>query len=443
MRRREVAGRLAVFLCLLLLAPFTLSGARASEPRPEAEGIVAILAIDQRSNLRGIEDNASLIDGFLEKVRAFGIPVTIERIDPNRVTPGAIVARIRALDPALLRDRTLLFYYAGHGGTEPARGHFLGTRGGPLFRSVLRAEILAHDPRLALILTDCCSVETRWTAEYYPTPVYPRPSERIARNLLLQHEGLVDINAASYRPEQGIDQVACYSDLAPPGGIFTNALVKLFGSQSVPVVSDPAEEGAERADDFLTWDEAFTELLTMTAREYRRFRELVLESPTGSGRPPIGAVRPEDLRLIAAQRSQDPQAFGALAVPAGGALVRPPDPEAPRPRLGARVRTLSGIGGVEVVDVTPGTPASRVHVLRDFQALPGHYSLRRGDWILFANDVRVRNAREFLDVVATVPPGGTLKLEGEEVDPQTGRRRPYVATATLEGSPSASGAPRD
>lgn len=354
---------------LLLAVLWTPIVARAEGP-PETGGIIAVVAVDQRSRIRGIEANAKLLDGLFETLRGCGIPLTVERIDPDRVSPGEIVARIRALDANLARTRTLLFYYAGHGATEPRRGHFLSTSGGPLFRSALRAEILAKDPPLALILTDSCSVEVTWTVPFGFTPLIPPPTERVLRNLFLQHRGLVDINASTYRAEEGIDQVACYSDIPGPthGGIFTNSLIEMLGVEPMAVAGEADAPALHHhdldRDSFLTWDEAFDCLRTKTATNYAHFREMLLPLDPAGG-PMMRVVRPEDLRRISAQPSQDPQAFGALAVRSDGPPPTAPEATEPgRPRLGVTMRTLPGVGGVEIREVVPGSPASRVRVIQ-------------------------------------------------------------------------------
>jgi hypothetical protein len=52
---------------------------------------------------------------------------------------------------------TLVFYYSGHGGYHLSKGHFLALHWGKLYRSALLAAMKKQQPRLVVVLTDCCA----------------------------------------------------------------------------------------------------------------------------------------------------------------------------------------------------------------------------------------------------------------------------------------------
>src|SRR5437667_9272958 len=51
----------------------------------------------------------------------------------------------------------LLFYFTGHGGIDTQRGHLYELRDGRLFKAELLQAMRQHNPRLTVVLSDCCS----------------------------------------------------------------------------------------------------------------------------------------------------------------------------------------------------------------------------------------------------------------------------------------------
>jgi hypothetical protein len=73
----------------------------------------------------------------------------------SKVTAEKILAYYAALQTQ--PSETLVFYYSGHGGLKAGKGHFLALRAGHLYRKDLLAAMTKHQPRLVVVLTDCCA----------------------------------------------------------------------------------------------------------------------------------------------------------------------------------------------------------------------------------------------------------------------------------------------
>jgi hypothetical protein len=99
---------------------------------------------------------------------------------------------------------TLFFFYSGHGGTDPKRGHFfsLGSRG-YLYRSEVRSLLAAAKPRQAILLSDCCSdiiAISGDTSSELPENLGsdqgPKVNTKLMRRLLLNSGGVVDMTSS-------------------------------------------------------------------------------------------------------------------------------------------------------------------------------------------------------------------------------------------------------
>src|SRR5262249_31158963 len=149
-------------------------------------------------------------------------------------------------------DDVLLFFYTGHGATVEGRGHVLTTSHGNVDRAVVRSEMQARRARLCILLTDCCSTVVRLRPRG-PMPAGPAPGESrvspLARCLLLQHNGTVDLTSSSYGE-------ASWSD-TERGGLFTHALSLALASPSIELFD-------KDNDGFVTWSEFFDEVRIAT-----------------------------------------------------------------------------------------------------------------------------------------------------------------------------------
>jgi hypothetical protein len=442
-------SRIALIVVGVLVSLRAASSARAQETPgpPRADGIEAIVVADTARGPIGTDVSERNMLDLLDRVRNMGIPVHVARVEGYAITPGSVLASVRRLDPGAMKSRTLLFYYAGHGGTDPKSGHFLRTPGGDLARSVLLAEIRAKSPRLSVVLTDCCSTRSTFKG---PAPPAPMPSERRAiENLLLQHRGIVDVNSSSCLPDRGVYQSAFYHPAM--GGLFTFAFTRMFAEVD-PIFEREPDEELERLrpgskaefdynrrfhsmrpwyqdrdeDGFLDWNEAVDHLGGVTMQLYQGYKDQVRKGMLAV------QANPGDVRTLLSQVGQDPQVFGPLAVRSDKpAIVEPPRPEpARKPRLGVVPEDRYERGGAYVVikSLEPRSPATRVRPWKGGRRAEEAVTLKVGDSITRVNNVRVRGRADLLRLLDDVPPGGEVNLSGK--DAKTGRD--YEVSATLD-----------
>ena len=235
----------------LLLAATLVGRVDGSPPPPELRTVHALLVIDTLSDLgESVKVDGERIDHLLSnklpRDRAEILVLTGKDVNAN-----AILSHFRSLKVG--RDDALFFYYAGHGATDPQKGHFLalqelGTK--PLLRADLRRAMQELQPGLIVIVTDCCS--TRFplpgkTRRILPDKGNAASIDPVLRCLLYQSRGVVDITAASGDASFGDDH---------EGGIFTASFAKL--------VEDGIAGSDANKDGFVSWPEFFSRLQTQT-----------------------------------------------------------------------------------------------------------------------------------------------------------------------------------
>lgn len=135
--------------------------------------------------------------------------------------PETALQAIRSLDVAAGQD-TVVFYYSGHGGfDETSHGHMFFPSQKNMYRKDVREAIAQKNPRLAVIISDTCSV-------FIKVPV-PPPSAGaphleeptpIFQALFFRPQGLVDIGSTQPGQEAWGDS---------NGGLFTRSLGKYIG----------------------------------------------------------------------------------------------------------------------------------------------------------------------------------------------------------------------
>lgn len=96
----------------------------------------------------------SILEAMLAK-QHLAERATIDMMTGKQVTPDKILAYYKNLK--FDANEALLFYYSGHGGFHLKKGHFLALTHGKLYRADLIAAMTASQPRLCVLLTDCCS----------------------------------------------------------------------------------------------------------------------------------------------------------------------------------------------------------------------------------------------------------------------------------------------
>jgi hypothetical protein len=80
---------------------------------------------------------------------------TIDMVTGSQVNPGYVLSYYDKLP--VEADEALVFYFSGHGAYNGAKGHFMQFTHGPLFRKDLLAAMQKYNPRLVVLLTDCCA----------------------------------------------------------------------------------------------------------------------------------------------------------------------------------------------------------------------------------------------------------------------------------------------
>jgi hypothetical protein len=245
----------ALFIALTTLA--LLPRPAQAEPPQELRKLHALLVIDTRTDLR----DSVLIDG--ERVKHMlvcGIPkdrleLTVFR--DKDVTTARILEYYKAHKVG--STDAMLFYYAGHGATDPQKGHWLALQElhtAPLVRADLRAAMQQHRPGLSIILSDCCSDRLK-----IPNP--PQKNFRavdagsldpVLRCLFFQHRGIVDITASTDNVAYGDDH---------DGGLFTRALVSQVKKGRALL--------DKNRDNFVSWAEIFPRVRAETEGSFDRW----------------------------------------------------------------------------------------------------------------------------------------------------------------------------
>lgn len=239
-----------VIICLSAV----LTGGPAVAQAPELTRLHALLVVDTRS---GLGESVVLDGRRVKSLLQTGIPPN--RLDvtvydkPSQLTRESILRYYRNLKTG--PSEAVVFYYAGHGATDPSKGHFLALQElhtEPLTRDELRQAMLQKNPGLAVLLTDCCSNRYElkkknrdvWDSEH-------REFNPVVRNLFFQQRGVVDLTASTGAEAFGDEH---------QGGIFTRTLGKLLLSKSETLDTN--------RDGFVDWKEFFPRLQNETEKVF-------------------------------------------------------------------------------------------------------------------------------------------------------------------------------
>ena len=248
--RRRSGPLRSIGLGLVLLTG--TGGEVLAQPRPpELRKVHALLVVD---TLSGLGESVKVDGERIEKLLSENLPrdrAEIRVLTGKDVNAEAILAYYRNLKVG--RDDALFFYYAGHGATDPEKGHFLALQelnSKPLLRADLRRAMQEHQPGLVVLMTDCCSSRFKLpgkTRRVYADGGTARTIQPVLRCLFYQSRGVVDITAASGNASFGDDH---------DGGIFTRTFDKLVRAE-IPR-SDTDRDG------FVSWPEFFSRLQAET-----------------------------------------------------------------------------------------------------------------------------------------------------------------------------------
>jgi HEAT repeat protein len=171
-------------------------------------------------------------------------------------------------------EDTLVFVGLSHGVIDPVRGHYLEMSSGRLYRSQLRQAMEARNPRLLVLWTGSCAApayrfdrpQSRLNPPYpaalglksdslepLPAALQTRNTDggnHLLRNLLLEHRGVVDVNASM----AGTLAYASFGHYQ----YFIQGLATL--------VQRPPHDLDSNGDGFITWQEFLPALQRRTAQ---------------------------------------------------------------------------------------------------------------------------------------------------------------------------------
>jgi hypothetical protein len=248
---------------------FSASRSFAEQPTPvgerpapalELRKLHALLVIDTRS---GLGKSVSIDGHRIEYLLKDGIPrarLELTILKDKDVTKDRILQYYRNLKAD--NSDALLFYYAGHGATDPSKGHFLALqelKTQPLLRTDLRRAMQEKKPGLIVLLTDCCSQTYKLSQDVKATQdasdVTTKVKELmnpVLRCLFFRHRGVVDITAADNNTSAFGDDLG--------GGVFTRTLGFLLYSKVENLVAGQ--------DKFVTWQTFFPRLQCATEKAF-------------------------------------------------------------------------------------------------------------------------------------------------------------------------------
>ena len=99
-----------------------LPGLLAHGPEVESRRLRALILIDTESRLAGLDQDQEHMEAMVREFKKRGVAdVTVLR--EKKVTKDKVLEFFRAESDA--STDTVLFYYSGHGATDPRLGHFI------------------------------------------------------------------------------------------------------------------------------------------------------------------------------------------------------------------------------------------------------------------------------------------------------------------------------
>jgi hypothetical protein len=245
---------------LLAAVAVVVGGACAPAADPPPGKLYALLAIDTASNLR---DSVEVDGGQMDRLLKANVPAArldLQTLTGTKLTAAAVAAHFKGLK--VRPEDTVLLFYAGHGATDPDKGHAFVPQMGkvpPVFRSDVRDAMKKTGAGLVVLLSDCCSTKSRLAGKpgYGATrPVTPAAGTAIhptLGDLFFGHRGVVDVTAAT-------DGEASWGD-PQGGGLFTRTLAR-------QLVRPPSALDAD-GDKFVSWKEFFPAVQKGTEGEYK------------------------------------------------------------------------------------------------------------------------------------------------------------------------------
>ena len=288
-------------------------------------------------------------------------------LDMEEVNPDSILEAVSKIKPA--PSDTLVVYYSGHAANDSAAGgHYFQFRDASgktseLQRRILLAAMKEKKPRLAVLLTDCCNIDSKSTGhskekDSDPTPESPESVSPLFESLFLRPEGVVDITSSKKGEASFVDSTS-----KRRGSCFTYPMVALLQKH--------------KNDGAMTW-EKFVALLKTDVQ--KAFEE---SWPNGYRfDPPMNGVY--------TQKTQTVEVYGTLPGTNPVVVVRQ------GPRFGVRAVDNGGTG-VRITELFPNSPG--------FNA-----GFEVGDIILEINGRPINSEKIYSDAVDESPKRMNVKL---------------------------------
>ncbi len=156
--KRHQLGAVRLVVAVLLYAAWAPAPAAGQAPQ-EVKRVRVLLALDTDDRMGatwGLDgDNLRLLIEHAVKKQGLAGRVTIDQFTGKQCAPQFILGYYQNLNTG--PDEALLFYFSGHGGYDGKKGHFLALTRGALYRRDLLAAMATKNPRLRVVLTDCCA----------------------------------------------------------------------------------------------------------------------------------------------------------------------------------------------------------------------------------------------------------------------------------------------
>jgi hypothetical protein len=210
----------------LVVAAAAWAAAPAAAVAPQrVHALIVADTLDPR-----IGDSTAVDRDNVKGLLTSGIPasrLSLTVLDGTSVTRERILGTIQRM--GVQPTDTVVFWFAGHGGTDRTYGHALAMTGPRsfLYRSELLAAIAAKKPRLTVVMTDCCAniVNLKPSPPAANMASLQAPDVRsVMQRLLFRHSGLVDWNGCSRGEEAGGTNT--------DGGLFTDSFVRMVRSMT-------------------------------------------------------------------------------------------------------------------------------------------------------------------------------------------------------------------
>lgn len=243
--------------------------------------------------------------------------MNVVNVDGNMATPDAIRRTISGVKPD--KNDTVVFYYSGHAGNAGADGgqffHLKDEKEittNELTRANVRDLLCQNNPRLVVLLTDCCNVfAPRGDKEIflYNSRGNAAPSDftPVMKTLFIEPRGVIDVTSS---------KVGQYSYATESGSIATLSWIQVFNEINSSLKENPSAKKS--------WRDALQEITVASDTIFKK------EYPNGS---------PEG------QKTQIPHVYESPGLP----------------RFGVRVVTLE-FGNVKVDFVAPDSPGAKAGI---------------------------------------------------------------------------------